>query len=142
MGLAAGIVAFIFIQHELSYDTFHSSADRIYRILRERGQADRLNIRRVTSGALARAAEADFPQIEMASKSRMYTVDVREGRRVFPLRQCHIDEHFLDLFHFRLLRGSRATVFADPYSIVITGKTAELFFGDGDPVGRKLTLGG
>ena len=140
VGMAACIIALIFIRYELSYDTSHTKADRIYRVLRERGQADKRAVRWLTSGALARAIESDYPQIERASKSRIYRVDVREGNRVFQLYQGHIDEHFLDLFDFRFLVGTRETAFRNPYSIAITRETAELYFGDTDPIGRTLTI--
>jgi len=140
VGMAACIIALIFIRYERGYDTFHTKADRIYRVLRERGQGTKRAVRWLTSGALARAIESDYPQIEMASKSRIYRVNVREGERVFERYQGHIDEHFLDLFDFQFRVGTRETAFKNPYSIAITQETAELYFGDTDPIGRTLTI--
>jgi putative ABC transport system permease protein len=140
VGIAACIIALIFIQYELSFDTFHSKANRTYRVLRQRGQGDKQNIRWLTSGALARAIEADYPQIEMATKSRFYEVTVSESDRDFRLSQGHIDEHFLDVFDFPFIRGSRATAFPRPNTIVITEDAASRVFGDDDPMGRILTI--
>ena len=38
VGMAACIIALIFIRYELGFDTFHTKADRIYRVLREQDQ--------------------------------------------------------------------------------------------------------
>ncbi len=121
----------------LNFDGFHGAADRI---LRERGEGNLRVVRWATSGALARRVEAGFPQVEVATKSRMYTVNVRAGQDLFTLRQGHIDGKFLDLFDFPFLRGPPETAFPTPYSVVITRKVAELCFGDGDPIGQRLTL--
>jgi putative ABC transport system permease protein len=140
VGTAACIIALIFINHELSYDTFHTKADRIYRVVRERGQANKRVVREWTSGALARAVESEHPQVERATKSRSYRLNVRKGDRVYRRQHRHIDENFLDVFDFRFLRGSRENAFKTPYSIALTEEFAELFFGSSDPIGQTLTL--
>jgi len=140
VGTAACIIALIFINHEQSYDTFHTRSDRIYRVLRERGQADKQVVREWTSGALAPAMESEHPQVERATKSRSYRLNVRKGDRVYRRQHRHIDENFFDVFDFRFLRGSRENAFKTPYSIALTEESAELFFGSSDPIGQTLTL--
>ena len=139
VGMAAGIIALVFIQHEVSFDRFHDDVGRLFRVLRQRGEGDRLNVRWTTSGALARALESDFPQIEAASRSRMYHVNVRVDEQTFTLRQTHVDEQFLTLFEFPFVRGSRADL-SEPYSIAITRSTAKLCFGERDPIGQLVTI--
>lgn len=139
IGLSASMIALLFIQHELGYDTFHAKSDRIYRILRERGQADRRMVSWLTSGALARAIEADHPQVERASKSRLYTVTVRDGDRVHGLVQGHVDDQFFDLFDFPFVSGSESDL-SRPYTAAITRRTADLFFPGQDPIGRTITI--
>ena len=140
VGIVAGIIALIFIQHETSYDAFHTKADRTYRILRERGEGSKRNIRWLTSGDLARAIESDYPQIEKASKSRFYGINVRESGHAWRLQQGHIDANFLDIFDFPFVAGSRETAFTTPNTVVITENAAGRLFGDTDPIGKTITF--
>ena len=44
------------------------------------------------------------------------------------------------MFSFKLLSGDSSTVIEKNNSIVFTRSCAEKFFGDEDPVGKKVTL--
>jgi putative ABC transport system permease protein len=52
-----------------------------------------------------------------------------------------VDSNFFDMFSFELIAGSPETVLKDPYSIVLTRKTAEKYFGDLNPLGQMVKLG-
>ena len=62
-GLAVGFVCFalsaLWIHYEMSYDSFHSKSDRIYRLLY--GRFD------ILPGMLSEYMKATFPEVENAS---------------------------------------------------------------------------
>ena len=77
-------MAIVIIYFEMSYDRFHPDGHRIYRVLRERVSNEQTQVRWLTSGALARTLEAEMPEVELASKNRIYPVVVRfERARVY-----------------------------------------------------------
>ena len=61
VGLAAVILIFLFVNNELSYDSFHKDADRIYRIAWMSGQPQTR-----TPHPMAEAMVNDFPEVESA----------------------------------------------------------------------------
>ena len=139
VGMACCAMAYLVIHHEMSYDRFHPNAHRIYRVLRERVSNEQTQVRWLTSGALARTLEAEIPEVERASKNRIYPVVARYGERALTLAQGQVDAQFFDLFHFPFARGN-AEALAQPYRIAITQAAAERLFGADDPMGKVIAL--
>jgi len=55
---------------------------------------EQTQVRWLTSGALARTLEAEMPEVELASKNRIYPVVVRFEDREFTLAQGQVDDRF------------------------------------------------
>jgi putative ABC transport system permease protein len=66
VGIASCILIFFFIRNELSYDTYHQDADRLYRVAIDiQSKADN-RVFAKTSAPLVNALKKDFPQVEGA----------------------------------------------------------------------------
>jgi ABC-type antimicrobial peptide transport system permease subunit len=52
----------------------------------------------------------------------------------------NVDPDFFNMFSFLLVKGDPETVFENPYSAVLTEKTAAKYFGQEDPIGKILTV--
>ena len=138
VGLAVCLVIGLFVQFKLSYDRFHPNADRVYRLYQ-------IN---VTQGAMARtppgitqALETALPEIERAnvlwrSSRRLFHLDAEP---LFIENVVSTDEHFFEVFPYRLLQGDPQTALAGPGRLVLTRSQARTLFGDDDPIGRVLT---
>ena len=70
VGMAACLLIGLYVQDELSYDTFHANADRTYRVLREFDIPDLHSTIASTPSALAPAVKAEVPAIENAVRLR------------------------------------------------------------------------
>ena len=141
LGLAIGLgtcfLIVLYIQDELSFDSWHAKGDRVYRVIRETrsgGQSDYLPY---TSGALARALEQDFPEVEKAV--RVITLDVRLEEKKFEMGVCVADPELFEIFDFPFARGNLETAFPNPNAIAITESAAKRLFGDEDPIGKTIT---
>ena len=139
IGLGTCILIVLYIQDELSFDSWHAKGDRIYRVIRETkagGQSDYLPY---TSGALARALERDFPEVEKAVRVWIDFIDVSLGEKEFPLSICIADPELFEIFDFPFMRGNLETAFLNPNDIAITESAAKRLFGDEDPIGKTIT---
>ena len=51
-----------------------------------------------------------------------------------------VDDNFLDVFDFPLIKGDSQTAFRTSYSVVITDDMAQHLFGDIDPMGKTVSI--
>lgn len=147
LGLAIGFACFIlittFIRNELSYDTFHENAERIYRPVEiQRHQGVGTQDVAVTMGPLAPALKQDFPQIIEAGRiDPAGTIFCRLGEKGFyESGLAYADPGFLRIFTIPFVDGDPATALNAPNSLVISRAVAEKYFGTQDPMGQALTV--
>ncbi|GAB2592915.1 ABC transporter permease [Spirosoma areae] len=143
VGLATCLLIVLFVVHELSYDRYHTKADRIFRMVMH-GQIGGNEVNTATVGVPAAAALArDYSGIE--ATTRLYqegTFIVKHAQERF--KEEHVvfaDSNFFEVFSIPLLNGNPKTVLAEPNTVVITETTAHTYFGEQDPVGQTLTMG-
>ncbi|HUU04545.1 MAG TPA: ABC transporter permease [Patescibacteria group bacterium] len=142
IGIAACLLAFLYIQDELSYDRFHEKSERIFRIT-TRMVRDGVEINIVGAGApAAKTMVEEFPEVENAVRFREEgSAKVQVGATVFrEKRVIYSDPSFFDVFSVPLLKGDRQAVLAAPRTVVLSKTTAEKYFGAADPVGRTLRI--
>jgi putative ABC transport system permease protein len=140
VGMAACLLIGLYVGDELSYDTFHDRADRIYVMGTESnffGQSI------ATSYPVAATLEGDLPAVERAVRT-VSRGDVRVRRATNTMeserRLVLADSAFFRVFDFALVRGDRSSVLNAPDAAVITESMARDFFGDEDPMGQSLTV--
>ena len=137
-GIAVCILIFLYVQFELSYDRHHLNADRIHRIGLE---IPELGIRIPTvSAPLAAALLAEFPEIVSAARLRNIDESIvrLENRGFLEKKIVWADPQLFDLFSFDFIRGDPKKALIDPFSVVISEKTARKYFGPEDPMGKNL----
>ena len=83
VGLACAILILSYIRYELVYDAHNEHYDRIARIIRETRAGDGLRASPATSGALAPALQAEFPEVELAARDRLIPTLHRTPRSKF-----------------------------------------------------------
>ncbi|MEM6766445.1 MAG: ABC transporter permease [Bacteroidota bacterium] len=147
LGLAVGIVCTVFITlftlDELSYDTFHSHADRIIRIVETQSDQEG-NVAEMaqTYGALTPVLQNEFPNWEYVSRVLPENQLVSRGpdKRAQEDRFFYVDSTFLDIFDFPLIAGDKTTALDAPFSLLLTASSAKKYFGTENPVGEILTV--
>ena len=146
IGLTVGMVAFflifLYVRFELSYDTMHSKADRIYRIVCDIQTPTETIHANQPSWAVAPHLVGQLPEIAAAVRvSQGDNWLVTRGDQHFQQEDvAMVDSNFLDIFDFPLIKGNRATALKEPNSVVLTETTAKKFFGDANPIGQSLLL--
>jgi len=150
VGMACCLLIVRYVQDERSFDRFHEQADRIYRLVEDRGTRDARDqgsVRHLasTSYEVGPLLHDGYPEA-ITHAVRFYrqtALIVRDEARTFQEdRLFFADSAVFDAFSFRLLRGDPATALDAPYTLVLTASTARKYFGDEDPIGQVLRYEG
>ena len=145
LGLAIGmtccLLIFLYVQHELSYDSFHAKKDRIYRVVTDiKTPTETLNIGG-TSAPMVAYMKQDFPEVEDMVRIDEAGFLIQRGEQTFQEDEAILaDSTLFNVFSFRLLRGNPNTALKAPFSIVLTEDAAKKYFGSEDPMGQSLRL--
>ena len=146
VGLTVGMVAFflifLYVRFELSYDKMYSKADRIYRIVCDIKTPTETLHASEPSWAVPPHLAAELPEVETAIRVGMGdNWLVYRGDQQFAQEDvAFADSLFFQVFDLPLLKGDRRTALKEPNSVVLTEKTAKIFFGNADPMGQSLAL--
>ena len=143
IGIACGLLIFLFVREEASYDRFNTYADRTYRIVKDFVNDDNSRLPDATTPpVLAPAMLREIPEVEQATRffpgwDRKYLI--RYGEKTFTeQRLFRVDSNFFDVFTFPFIEGNAATSFKQLNSIVITQTTARKYFGAEEPMDKVL----
>ncbi len=140
IGLACGILILLYIQQEFSVDRTHTLSDRIYKVIREERGSTQTTYGSGTSGGLGPVVKETFPEVETTVRIWRWTVPAQYGERQSQYLLALIDDNFLDVFDFPLIKGDSETAFRTPYSVIITDDMAQHLFGDIDPMGKTFSI--
>jgi len=144
LGLAVGLAVFFlilsWIRFELSYDTFHSKADRIVRVVKEDADNFYLGTNQfaVTPVPLEQALLDEVPGVEASTQINDVEALLKVGETAVVTEGLTATASFLDVFDFPLLQGDPSTALARPGSVLLTPDLARRLFGEEDPVGRTV----
>lgn len=152
-GLMLGIVSCLFIaiyiHDELSYDRFHSKADRIYRVvefIETEGSGERSSSMPFPTGPTLAEDYTNLVESQVRFfnfQSPTILVTERDSRKEFnEPRVLFVDSTFFQIFDYDVIKGDKATALQNPNSVLLTETTARRYFGDTDPMGKILQIEG
>ncbi len=142
IGLACSIIIFLYVENEYSFDHFHQHARNIYRIGIKGNVSGNAVNHAVTPAPLAGAIVNEVPGVKKAVRIgrfgawlvRYDTIKHNEDGIIFA------DSTFFEIFSFPLIAGDPLTVLDKPENIVISEKAARRYFGNDNPIGKKLRI--
>jgi putative ABC transport system permease protein len=145
LGLAVGMTVcfliFSYVRFELSYDSFHRKADRIYRVVCDIKTPSETIKADGPAWPVLPNMKKQFPEIESAVRTVRGSLLVRTGDIKFQEENSlFADPDFFKIFDFSLLKGDPATVLRDPFSVVFSESAAKKYFGNTNPVGQTVLL--
>ncbi|MBU1318279.1 MAG: ABC transporter permease [candidate division Zixibacteria bacterium] len=142
VAIACLLLISLFIRDERSFDSFHTNADTIYRVIDCTKEQD-ASIRggTVVATPVGPALMQNFPQVERAVRILWAPpAVVKYGDKIFGEDVRCVDDEFFQMFSFPLLAGDSISALKEPYSVVINEEIAVKYFGNDDPLGKTLTL--
>lgn len=140
VGLASVLIISTYLVSELSFDQFHSDADRIYRVLEtveSQNQEDRTM--GYIPGGVAVGSKSQVAGVEETLRiDQLGGINIKYGDKEFEDDFVAVDENFFSFFDYKLLSGTPENVFKDALSVVMTQGQARKLFGEADPIGKTL----
>ena len=142
-GLSVGLAFFILValwcRDELSYDSHHEKADRIYRVVSVIGEEGSI----FSASALTQVLKDTYP--EVLNTVRIFdswnSAKVKYGDKEFIEPELYYAEpSIFDIFTIPVTAGDAETALVEPYSIVLTQGTAEKYFGKENPIGNEILV--
>jgi putative ABC transport system permease protein len=140
LGMACSLLISLWVLDELSFDRFHDSPQRLYRIEADEDYTDYTMHTIITPPPLAPVLPDEVPEVELAARfTRFGGMQLRSGDQSFFERDIRAtDPSFFHMFSFPLLAGDAETALDDPFSIVLSRRMAEKYFGAADPLGQVI----
>ncbi len=149
IGFYASILIYSYVENEMSYDKFHKKGEQIYRVNQTFIWGDdNPNLFSSTGPGVAYAINEEIPEVEQVVRvhtAQMSPVRFKDGNEEKFFQDEYVlavDTNFLDVFTYPLLYGDVSTALDEPFSIVLSKETSIQFFGNENPVGRVIDLGG
>ncbi|MBN1273396.1 MAG: ABC transporter permease [Candidatus Aminicenantes bacterium] len=144
VGTACSLLILLYVREELSYDRFHEKAEHIHRLVFEENRSGTLVKTAPIFPIIGPLLAEEFPGIINAVRfERRYRPCVQKGEEKYiEERFFHADPHVFEVFDFPLKIGNPDTALKEPYSLLLTEKTAERYFGEESPMGKTLSVDG
>src|SRR5688572_22825807 len=134
IGICCCLLIGLFVKDELTFDQFHSNAERIYRVyvIEDWGENQRF-IDINTPFPLGPALKDNLEEVELMVRINNIGTRVKTASEQFSEQVTIAGGDFLKMFDFELIHGQKDNLLGDQRSILLTEKTAQRFFGNIDP---------
>ena len=142
IGMASAILILLWIQNEMSHDSFYTKTDRIYLANNRDKVNGKMFAWNETPKPLGRALKKDYPEVEDVVRIDEHKANflLSNGDKHFSIQGVYADPGFLSIFSLPLLQGNAATSLNNPNSIVLTQQLAINLFGKEDAVGKTVRV--
>ncbi len=141
VGMAAALLAALYVHEELSYDRYIPGYDQTYFAAPRYTPAGRPEvIADSTPPGLAAALRTGYPQIErvarLAHENRLITTDQAETNEIVGW----VDAEFFHLLPLPVIAGDASAAVTRPDGAVLTRSAARKYFGRDKPIGETLQV--
>ena len=144
LGLAVGFVCFalstLWIRYEMTYDTFHEGAERIY-LVRAHYAHEPGKISNSTPYPLADYLQKGNPEIEAMASTSVQKVKFRVKDTEKDVVSAAADSVLMNFFNIRVLRGTVNFLKGTNGEIAITEEFSKRIFGEEEALGREVEVG-
>ncbi len=143
VGIAACVLIFRYISFELSYDKYHSKADDLYRVTLQTPQHQIA----LTPSIISPVLQREFPEVESAVRvyalGNYQPIILQYENRVFEEQSFALaDSSLFTIFDFPLISGNAKTALKRPYTVVLSERMANKYFGNNNPLGKTVLMNG
>lgn len=141
IGLACCLLVVLYVQFELSYESFHEKKSQLYRYVPRGEREGVIRMQTMVPAGFGPLVKDAFHEVAMftrysgVSDRPLFKV----GDTTLPAQALSVaDPDFFQMFSYQLVEGNAASVFARPNSIVIAKSIADQFFPNGNAMGQVI----
>jgi putative ABC transport system permease protein len=144
MGITCAVVAILYAEYELSYDTWIKEHEHTYRLESyyhfPGAQASSVN---AVGGPTGEALARWTPEIVAFTRMSSFTnAALTTGDRAFNETVTFVDGNFMAFMGLSMAAGTASSIGGDLNALLISEETALKYFGNTDPIGQIITLNG
>jgi putative ABC transport system permease protein len=141
LGITCSLFIFLIVNFELSYDRYHTKADRIYRINTGAPGEEEHDMGSPTG--LAPALRAEFSEVEEVSgiqKLNPSQTQIEIDHELLRIPETYfVEPQFFKIFDFTWKQGDPMKALEGPNKVVVTESIAHKFF-HGNALGKSIRL--
>ncbi|MFZ1805715.1 MAG: ABC transporter permease [Cyclobacteriaceae bacterium] len=144
IALAACLLMTLYVNLEMSYDQFHTKADRTFRLVTDVSTNSTI-AKQSSSGPMGPSLLATFPEVEdfVRILPDYFLVQNESNKDIFDEESiAYADGNLFEVFDFVLIKGNPNKLFTDPFNVVISETSAIKYFGTINALGKTLLLDG
>lgn len=143
VALACAILILLFVRDQLSYDAWIPHTENLFRLEETLHMLGRPPMPLAKSPFdLLTEMKAQIPQVEAITHVNLGKVTVERQGADFLDTATVVDPNFLSVIELPLIAGNAGRALANSDSVVLSRSEARKYFGDANPVGKILRIGG
>ncbi|WP_031525977.1 ABC transporter permease [Dyadobacter crusticola] len=141
-GMVAGVFILLWVQNELSFDSYHQKSDRISRIITHLTLSKEETWHWATTPLPLAEQIKPLPEIEAVTRENYIgNLPIRvEERKINGQNAAYVDTNWFEVFDYEFVAGSPATFKSAVRNIAMTEAKAEELFGQTDAVGKTVRI--
>jgi putative ABC transport system permease protein len=139
-GLAACLLIYLYVRHELSYDAYHPNADRVARLTTViHGAGSDVDVALAPFPAATNLLRS-FPEVEAVARvDDESNLVIKVGTEIFgPKNFMYSEPAIFSVFGFRFLEGTAGGALSAPNSVVLSRSAEKKYFGGQPALGKTL----
>ena len=148
VGIAACLLIYLIVSFHLSFDTYHTNKDRIYRAVTESKMANEVTYSAGVPFPVTPGLRTDFPELAkvasvLASYNEQITVLDQQDQPDKKFKEgggfYFAEPECFDIFDVKWLAGDSKTALSAPNTVVLAQEIAEKYFGNWQAaIGRSI----
>lgn len=141
LGITCALLIYLLVSYHLSFDTFHTNADRVYRFVTEQHR-DQVSYVFSVPPAFANTFRNDYDYAEKVTRvttslDALVSVEDNNEKKKFNDDVAFVDPDYFDIFSFPVSEG---VIPKAANTAAITKDFARKYFGEESPIGKTIRL--
>jgi putative ABC transport system permease protein len=140
VGMAGFIIILLYLNYELSYDTWDASLKKVYKISEQSDE----DIWQATPAPLASFLKQHVPIIVSATRIQAqnnFKILLAVGeKKIYQEGGIDVDSSFFKVFPYLFIEGNASTALGKPNVMVISKELSTKLFGNVSPIGKTIKV--